>query len=167
MKKSLLGLMFVFAFATFGFAQNGAENKNVILKAGTELTAQLQSVVDAEKSKSNDDFILRLTEDLAGNGEKFVKGTELSGRVVRVKTVSPDNNVSEVSLFFDFLKDGDNYLPVKAFIVSADKFTDLQFTESPVFKNATIISMKGKNLRFDEGTVFHIKLSEDVKSAEN
>ncbi len=171
MKKAICGFLMFFTFVTVCFAQQNDANTdkknggNIILKAGTKLSAQLQQTLDVEKTQSGDDFVLTLTEDVAGNGVNFSKGTELLGRVVRVKSVSSDNNISEISISFDFLKNGDDYLKFKASVISVapeGAKPEMHFEASPVFKGATVISIKGKNLQLEQGLVFNLKLNIDL-----
>lgn len=171
MKKAICGFLMFFTFVTVCFAQQNDANTdeknggNVILKAGTLLSAQLQQTLDVEKTKSGDDFLLTLNEDVQGNGVNFSKGTELMGRVVRVKTISGDDNISEISISFDFLKNGDDYLKFKASVISAvpeGTKPEIRFDASPVFKGATVISIKGKNLQLEEGLIFKVKLNRDL-----
>jgi hypothetical protein len=160
-----------FTFVTVCFAQQNDANTdeknggNIILKAGTQVSGQLQQTLDVEKTQSGDEFVLTLTEDISGNGVTFIKGTELMGRVVRVKTISGDDNISEISIFFDFLKNGDDYLKFKASVMSAapeGAKPEIHFAASPVFKGATVISIKGKNLQLEEGSIFRLKLDKDL-----
>ncbi len=179
MKNTIWIFLLIFAFSTFGFAQQGETNtagnneKDVILKAGTKLSARLKQTLDVEKLKSGDDFMLTLMDDVAGNGMTFSKGTELLGRVVRVQTVSADEKVSEISLSFDFLKVDDDYLRFKAGILSGTDETaavstgnnnpELVYASSPVFKGATVISLNGKNIVLQEGLIFKLELDLDLK----
>lgn len=169
MKKSILGFVIIFALAAVCFAQqNDSDEKDgqVILKAGTEFSGELQNNLDIASSKRGDDFTLELTEDVSGAGKTFDKGTDLTGRVSNVKKSETEDGNSEIRVFFDFLKDGSNYLPLKASVISITrdgKPTDLQFSDSPVFANGTIISKKGKKLQLSKGDVFQIKLDEDLK----
>lgn len=143
---------------------------NIILKAGSRVAGELKDTLDVKQTKNSDDFVLLLSDDIRGAGIVITKGTELLGRVVRVKELSSDDNTSEISLFFDFVKLDDDYLRFKASVTSitaentgADKQTSLFKTEmSPIFKGATVISTKGKNLVIDAGLIFHLKLEQDL-----
>ena len=172
MKRTIWGFLLFFTFVTVCFAQQNDSNTdeknggNVILKAGTQISAQLQKTLDVETSKNNDDLVLKLTEDITGNGFKIEKGSELLGGVVRVEKAVDDESMSEISIFFDFLKDGDEYLPVKATVVSVasdNKNTEIQMAASPIFKGATIFSAKGKILRLEEGLILQVKLDKDIR----
>lgn len=168
MKKAICGFLLFLTFVTVCFAQqddsdtDGKNKENVILKAGTHISAQLQGVLGAENSHNGDDFVLNLTEDVTGNGMTFEKGTEVLGRVVRVKQITDDDDESEISLSFDFLKHGDDYLPFKAIIISAAPDSALHFDSSPIFKGATVISGKAKNVRLEEGVIFKLELYKDL-----
>lgn len=173
MKKAICGFLLFFTFVTVCFAQQNDANTdeknggNVILKAGTKISAQLQKTLDVETAKNNDDFVLKLTEDISGNGVKIDKDSEVLGGVVRVKKSSTDDNVSEISIYFDFLKNGDDYLPFKATVISVKQENEssnaeLKFNASPVFKGATVISAKGNKLQLKEGIILQLKLEKDL-----
>lgn len=143
---------------------NGDENEGeVLLKAGTKMSAQLQQTIDVENAKTGDDFVLKLTQDVQAVDDVIPKGTELLGRVVRAKAISPDEKTSEISLSFDMIKLGDDYLRFKAGFLSGDQSAaGLTFAASPVYKNATVISQTGKNVRLEEGAVFELVIDLDV-----
>lgn len=169
MKKIILVFALLFALAFTAVAQQNDSNSedNVLLKAGTEFSATLEDTIDVGKMKRGDDFSLKLTEDVQANGETIDRGTELTGRVVRVKKIGKDNEVSEVSLYFDFLKHDGKYLLVKLSIVNAGNDSEdaggLTFAASPTFQNATIVSQKGKNIKLEKGTVLRLNLTEDLR----
>lgn len=178
MKKAICGFLLFLTSVAICFAQqnnanaDGKNEGNIILKAGTQLSAQLQQALDVETNQGNDDFVLYLTDEITGGGVTLPKGTELLGRVVRVKKMDSDDPVSEISLSFDFLKFGEDYLSFKAGVLSvapedAGNATDKKVSEpncasSPVFKGATVISTKGKNLRLEPGLIFQLKLNKDI-----
>lgn len=153
-----------FCFANQNAPPNGDKDEGeVLLKAGTKMSAQLQQTLDVEKAKTGDDFVLKLTQDVQAVNEVIPKGTELLGRVVRAKAISPDENTSEISLSFDMIKLGDDYLRFKAGLLSGDQASaGLTFSASPVYKNATVISLSGKNVRLEEGAVFELVTDLDV-----
>lgn len=172
MKKTICGFLLFFTFVTVCFAQQNDSNTdeknggNVVLKAGTEISAKLEKTLDVETAKNNDDFVLKLTEDVSGNGVKIDKNSEVLGGVVRVKKSSSDDDVSEISIYFDFLKSGDDYLPFKATVISVTPEggapVEVQLNASPVFKGATVISAKGNKLQLKEGLVLQLKLDKDL-----
>lgn len=169
MKNPIMVFLMLVTFVAVCFAKqnvppNGDKNEGeVLLKAGTKLSAQLQQALDVEKSASGDDFVLILTADVQAVNEVIPKGTELLGRVVRVKAISADDKTSEISLSFDMIKIGDDYLRFKAGFLSGDQTTvGLTFAASPVYKNATVISLSGKNVRLEENAIFELVVDLDV-----
>jgi hypothetical protein len=171
MKRTIWGFLLFFTFVTVCFAQQNDSNtdeKNggkVILKAGTQISAQLQNTLDVETAKGNDDLVLKLTEDISSGDFTITKGSELLGGVVSAKKAADDKENSEIIIYFDFLKSGEDYLPFKAIVISiasTGKTSELQFVPSPFFKGATIISAKGKILRIEEGQIFQLKLDKDL-----
>ena len=171
MKKTFWSLMIIFAFALACFAQDGDAtkksdtNEQMQTQTATEFSVELLGTIDTEKSKRNDDFQLRLNEDVKIGGKTFDKGTKINGRVVRSKKISRDNDTALISLYIGSIKEGDNYFRFNATIVSVTKGDavtgeEMQFSSSPSFRGATIISMKGKNLRFDEGTTLKLKVDD-------
>ncbi len=179
MKRTIWGFLLFFTFVTVCFAQQNDSNTdeknggNVILKAGTQISAQLQNTLDVETAKGNDDLVLKLTEDISSGDFTIDKGSELLGGVVSAKKAADDEGSAEIVIYFDFLKKGDDYLPFKAIIISiaADsaggKTSELQLVPSPFFKGATIISAKGKILRIEEGQIFQLKLDTDLMKPSN
>lgn len=177
MKKIIWFFIILSAAANLGLAQQNntapGGGANVILKAGSKISGRLNDALDAEKTKNSDDFVLKLSDEIKGGGIIIEKGAELLGRVVRVQTVSADDNTSEISLFFDFVKTGDDFLTFKASVISITTENDAKETPdkkaspfkteiSPIFKGATVISIKGKNLMIDAGMVFHLRLDQDL-----
>lgn len=180
MKRTISGFVLFFTFVAVCFAQQNDPNTdaknggNIILKAGTQISAQLVNTLDVENAKSNDDITLKLTEDIKLGDFIIAKDSELMGSVVTCKKAATDAGNSEVSIFFDFLKSGDNFLPFKASVIwiakidtATGNFVDhkisgLHFDPSPVFKGATIISSKGKILRLEQGVIFQLKLEKDL-----
>ncbi len=180
MKKFIWIFLIHFAVVSICLAQDSGsqvpdrKTANIILIAGSKISGKLQDALDVEKTKNSDDFVLILSEEIKGGGVVIAKGTELLGRVVRVKTISAEDNTSEISLFFDFVKLEDDYLVFKALVTSvtseksesenaSDKKNSLFSVElSPSFKGASVISTKGKNLVVDAGLVFQLKLVQDL-----
>ncbi len=181
MKKTVWGFLLFFTFVTVCFAQQNNSNTdeknggNIILKTGTQISAQLRNTLDIETAKSNDNLVFILSDDISSGGFTINKGSEILGGVVTAKKAVDDKDTSEISIFFDFLKSGDDYLPFKATVTvislpgstagnsSENKNSKFQLTPSPVFKGATIISAKGKVLQIEEGSTFKLKLNQDLK----
>ena len=175
MKKTFWSLAIIFVFAFACFAQDGdamkktdtTEQMQTQTQTGTEFSAELLNKIDTEKSKRNDDFQLRLSEDVKIGDKTLEKGTKINGRVVRSKKTSKDDNTSLVSLYIGSVQEGDNYFRFNATVISVTKAEtvageEMEFSSSPSFRGATIIKMKGKNLRFDEGTMLKLKVDDQT-----
>lgn len=90
-----------------------------LLKAGTLLNAELQSMVDVRKSKVGDQVILKTTQAIKQNGEVVVpKGTNLIGRITEVKQKTKDDATSRIGMVFDRIQGKSLDMPVNASIVS-------------------------------------------------
>src|SRR5688500_1139467 len=90
-----------------------------ILEAGTNLEAQLQSVIDVRKSQVGDEVVLKTTKNIKQDGEVVVpKGTQLIGRITEVKQKTKDDAASKVSMVIDQIKGKELNMPVDLSIVS-------------------------------------------------
>jgi hypothetical protein len=138
MKKTyiLIGLVLVLTVAAFGQQQSKSAASNVsgrasgdasasgnaagsMIAAGTNLEAQLQTMVDVKKSKVGDAVILKTTKAIKQNGETVVpKGSKLIGRITEVKQKTKDNATSRIGMVFDRLQGKELDMPINASIVS-------------------------------------------------
>lgn len=141
MKKTyfLIGLVLMFAFAAFGQQTNKNASSSVsgkangdasavgtaagpagsTIAAGTNLEAQLESMVDVKKSKVGDQVVLKTTKAIKQNGETIVpKGSKLIGRITEVKQKTKDNATSRIGMVFDRLQGKELDMPINASIVS-------------------------------------------------
>ena len=165
MQKTIIifGLFILLASVCFAQQEDSKDKANVIFKADTEFSAQIENQIDTAKARIGEDINFIITEDIKGEKETIKKGSELYARIVNVQKASAKNeNVSKVSIMFDFVKKDDNFVPLTASIVAVGEMADLTFDQSPTYDGGTIISMKGKNLRVDKGKVFRVKLIKDV-----
>ena len=90
-----------------------------ILEAGTNLEAQLQSVIDVRKSQVGDEVVLKTTKNIKQDGEVVVpKGTQLIGRITEVKQKTKDDAASKVSMVINQIKGKELNMPVDLSIVS-------------------------------------------------
>lgn len=159
MKKAILFLVLLSAFCAAAFAQDGKSEGNVILERGTEFSAALQTAIDAEKAKVADDVKFKTTAAV----RSLDKGTEIIGRVVRAEKISGENKTSKIGVLLDFIKDGDDFLPVDAVIVSIDGDKEgIKFEQSPVYGGGTLMTLDGKNIKLEKGTILHFKLEKDL-----
>lgn len=161
MKKAILVFGLTLALFSLSFAQR-AEQKpegKVILKAGTEFSARLQTDVSAKSAKVPFDIMLRTTESVEG----IDKNAEVYARIVRAEKTSKENDTSKLGMLFDFVKKDGKFLPLSAMVVGIDKSADaVEFTESPTFQGGTVLSLKGKDINLEEETVLRIKLKENL-----
>lgn len=164
MLKIILTFGSVLIFCAAAFAQTAESNKKILFKAETEFSAQLENQLDAENAKIGEDANFKLTEDVRGEGDTIAKDSVLYGRIVNVEKASDANKkTSLISVMFDFVKKDEEFVPLTASIISAEKApAGMKFAPSPTFAGGTVISTKGKNLMIDKGTVFRIKLVKDI-----
>lgn len=164
MRKIIITFSLIFLLCAAGFAQTDKPNKKVLFKANTEFSAQIENGLDAGIAKIGEDVNFKLTEDVKGEGGTIAKDSTIYGRVVNVQKASDDNDkTSLISVMFDFVKKGEDFVPLTANIVTMEKSADtMKFEPSPTYDGGTVISAKGKNIKIDKGAVFRIKLSKDI-----
>ena len=164
MMKIIITFGLLLVFCAIGFAQSDNPNKKILFKAGTEFSAQIENRLNAEENKIGEDLNFKLTEDFVGNGHTISKGSELYGRIVNVEKASDKNEkTSLISVMFDFVKEGDDFVALSAHVVSIENLTgEVKFESSPTFEGGTVISAKGTNIKIDKGAVFRIKLAKNI-----
>lgn len=173
MRKNLYVLMMILAFAAICFAQQTDADKQMngqdkmMPPTGTQFSAELLDTIDVEKSKRSDNFQLQLNEDLKIGDKMLAKGTKINGRIVKSKKMSKDKEVSLVSLYVGSVNEGKNYFRFNAAIVAVGDANEpgetMTFVPAQNFKGATVISMKGKNIKFEKGTIIRLTLDEPAK----
>lgn len=105
--------------AASGKRSNGGDSAGSMLQAGTNLEAQLQSMVDVKKSKVGDEVVLKTTKTIKQNGEVIVpKGSQLIGRITEIKQKTKDNATSKVGMVFDRIQGKNLDMPINASIIS-------------------------------------------------
>lgn len=143
-----------------------ATPEKVIFKSGTEFTAQIENEVYTDKINVGADVNFVLTEDVIGaGGDKIEKGSMLYGRVVSVEKTGAKNDTAKVCIMFDFVKMGEEFLPLAAAIVSIEAGADVggvKFASSPIFSGGTVLSMKGREIHLEKGKIFRLKLTKDI-----
>lgn len=161
--------MVIFAFASICFAQQTDNQSNgqdkMMAQTETQFSAELLDTIDVGKSKRSDSFQLKLNDDVKIGNKTLDRGTKINGRVVRSRKMSKDKDSSLVSLYIGSVNEGSKYFRFNATVVSVGETdqtpgAEIQFSTSPNFQGATIITMKGKNLRFEKGAVFQMKLEQ-------
>jgi hypothetical protein len=94
-------------------------NKSSSIQSGTHLAGQLQSTLDAGKTRVGDQVILKTTESIKSNGQVVVnKGARLIGHVTSVEQKTRANGESQVGILFDRLESGSSTMPISATISS-------------------------------------------------
>ena len=139
----------------------------VVLKAGTLILAQLETIIDVASSNVGDDFSLTTAEEINAEGAKIEKGTFLTGRILTIKKSTTATDNSEVRLLFDFMKKGESFMTLNALIIAVkrnDKPLEMKFASAPNFSGASVITQKGKNISLEKGDIFQIKIQEDLKT---
>ncbi len=107
--------------------------KEVQLESGTQVLAQLQSVIDVRKVKEGDDVILKTTKDIKANGEVLIKkGATIIGHVTQAQKKSKESNQSSLSLVFDKLENGSMIMPLNATISSVTQAATHTHLDEPM-----------------------------------
>lgn len=105
--------------AAKGSAQTQAEaaNEASSLAAGTQLSAELLSTLDAKQAQPGEQFKMRTLKPVMMNGKQIVaKGTVLVGHVVEATRAKSKEDVSQLKLSFDQLRNKNLTLPFSATI---------------------------------------------------
>ena len=90
-----------------------------LILAGTNLEAELQSVIDVRKSNVGDEVVLKTTKAIKQNGEVVVpKGAKLIGRITEVKRKTKDDATSKVGMVFDRIQGKQLDMPVNVSLVA-------------------------------------------------
>jgi hypothetical protein len=90
-----------------------------LILTGTNLEAELQSMIDVRKSNVGDRVVLKTTKAIKQNGEVVVpKGANLIGRITEVKRRTKDDATSRVGMVFERIQGKNLDVPVNASIVS-------------------------------------------------
>ncbi len=77
------------------------------IKAGTKVSAELQSSIDAKTAKSGDEVSARVTQNVKENGQVVIhKGDRLVGHVTEVKSGAEAAGGSSLGVSFDRLVSG-------------------------------------------------------------
>ena len=103
-----------------GDSGKGKSNNDAsVLSLGTNLEAELQSMIDVRRNKVGDPVILKTTKAIKQNGEVIVpKGTSLIGRITDIKRKTKNDAGSRIGMVFDRIQGKNLDLPVNASIVS-------------------------------------------------
>ncbi|MFB3921181.1 MAG: hypothetical protein ACE145_05630 [Terriglobia bacterium] len=78
------------------------------LRAGTKISTELETALDASKAKPGDEVVAKVTKDVKEHGKAVIrKGDRLIGRVNSVEGNAQGQGTSQVSVMFDQLARGD------------------------------------------------------------
>lgn len=164
MFRILLITSLVFSFAVFASAQDEPKEKGT-LKAETQFTVKSLAPIDAETSTVGQDINFVLVSVVEGDGIKLEPGAELLGRIIKIEKVSDDNGASKISVLFDFVQSGEDFMPCKAVIVAIENGPEgVKLKTIETIEGGTLLMMEGKNLKIAEGALFKVKLITDVES---
>lgn len=147
-------------------AQETSDTKTtLVIKAETEFSAKTSQLTSAETAKPGDDFNLTLTADLKGQEGTVIKGSEVYGRILTVEKVSEENSVSKVTIIFDFIKHGEEFITLSAVFISIERASDtIKVQHSKTIPGGTVLTLAGKDLKIDQDTVIRLKVTKDIKS---
>lgn len=118
---SFLALTLILATVPLGFGRGKQSSSNDVgsVRAGTKISAQLESAVDAKTAKPGDEVVARVTQNVKQNGKVVVhKGDRLKGRVTNVRSAANAHEGSQMAVNFDHLVSGESTTQLNA-VVSA------------------------------------------------
>ena len=130
MKRVVYGLGLTLIFASISLAQKSVNtsasaaasqttSSNMGFASGTQVSGQLQNSLDVQKAKVGDQVLLKTTRAIKQNGQTVIaKGSMLKGHVTDVARRTKDNATSRIGVVFDRLQQGQNQIPITAFITS-------------------------------------------------
>lgn len=156
MKKSILGVGLILSISGAVFAQQSSatgsgsaqnntavtKNGNVIsLASGTQVAAELQKSLNADKAKVGDQVVLKTTQSVKQNGKVVIeKGSKLLGRVTDVQRRANGQAGSKISVLFDTLKQGDTSIPVTATVISVTNAATRAAVNDSLFADSSVAS---------------------------
>ena len=118
---SFLALTLLLATVPLGFGRGKQLTSNDAgsVRAGTKISAQLESAVDAKTAKPGDEVVARVTQNVKQNGKVVVhKGDRLMGHVTNVRSAANAHEGSQMAVNFDRLISGESTTQLDA-VVSA------------------------------------------------
>ena len=159
-----LSVLLVAILAANSFAQN------VVVPSGSKLAVASKKAIDSSVLKMGDELNFTLADDLVVGGTTIPRGTEVLGRVLESAQYDAKSRTSHVVVMFDFLKvlkeEEEYYYVMQARIENAaETVKGLRIAISKEFEGGTVLSMRGGDLKLAQGTVFEIKVIEDVTDA--
>jgi hypothetical protein len=134
----------------------------VVLKAGTEFSVTLDKTINSDTDKAGEDRNFHFAAQIAGNGVKFTKSSQLFGRIVETQKHTDKGGLSRVVVMFDFIKVGEGFYSVAAEVLSVEGPDGVKCIKSKVFVGGTELSTKSDILLIESGNVFNLKLLRDL-----
>jgi hypothetical protein len=90
-----------------------------LVAAGTKITAELVTALDAGSAQVGQEVVARVTKDVKANGEKVIqKGDRLLGRITSVEAASTADAGSRLTVAFDRLAQGEAVTELHAVVTS-------------------------------------------------
>lgn len=100
-------------------ATGNKTGRDIDLKSGTRLAAELQNTVDVRKARIGDEVVLKTTQAIRSEERTVVgRGARLIGHLTEVEQKTKANGQSRVGLIFDRLEKGSLRFPIAATITS-------------------------------------------------
>lgn len=105
-------------------AQAQKSDQSLMLDAGTQLSAELLTTLDAKKAKPGDEFKMRTLKPIVVEGKQLIsKGAVLTGHVIETNQAEGKNSVSHLKLGFDQLQNKNLTMPFSATIQQITRTT--------------------------------------------
>lgn len=158
----MLRITFVFVIALLMVSFCLAQENKILVKSGIEFSIQNKTAIDSDKLNVGDDLKFALSQELKGEGGTIPVASEVYGRVVEVEKASGEGDLSKVTMIFDFIKNGEDFLMLKALVLSVQGNTDVKLESSETYEGGTILSLEGKKLLIESGKELRVKLIEDL-----
>ncbi len=107
-----------------GQAQAQKSDQSLMLDAGTQLSAELLTTLDAKKAKPGDEFKMRTLKPIVVEGKQVIsKGAVLTGQVIETSQAEGKNGVSHLKLGFNQLQNKNLTMPFSATIQQITRAT--------------------------------------------
>ena len=166
MLKTIVTLFLIILLFSVNYAQQTGEAQGKILvKANTQFSVQLETSAYTDKNTTGDDVKFVLTEDLIGDGVKFLKGSQVFARVVMVEKFSSSNDTAKICVMFDYIKNENDFISFVGTIMAIDPNPEaIKLIDATKIIGSTTLSLKGKDIQLDKGRIFRVKLIKDVTS---
>ena len=112
--------------------------KSINLDAGTRLSGQLQTTIDARTARVGDQVVLKTAQAIKSAGRTVVnKGSRLVGQVTEVAQAGKGKSESRIGILFDRLEHGTLQVPIAATISSITNVKANAATDQDLFASDT------------------------------